>query len=361
LRILQIIDSLRPGGAEKMAINLANSLANRIEFSGLCATREEGLLKSQLSSNTYYLFIKRRSTFDFSAITMLNNYLHFNKIDIIHCHGTSYFLGLILKLLNPRLKLIWHDHLGERANKLKYNFPLLLLFSRLFDGIIAVNKEVLEWIRLNLKSKRSIFIPNFISTKFINELRNRSFDRSGITNIICVANLKKPKNHLNLLKAFKIVVGKSKNIELNLIGKNFHDNYHNELQNYLKFNNLTSNVHLLGERENVSEYLRKADIGVLASDSEGLPMAILEYGIAGLPVISTDVGECQNIIGSNGKIAKVNDPEDLAECILFYINNIKARKLDAFNLSKNITSNYSEESVIQIVLGFYLEVIKENN
>ncbi len=344
-----------------MAINLANSLSNKIEFSGLCVTRKEGLLKSQLSSNTNYLFINKRRTFDFCAINKLHRYIKLNGVDIVHCHGSSYFIGLIIKLINPRLKLIWHDHLGERVNKHKYNFPLLYVFSRFFDGIIVVNKAMLEWVKLNLMCKVHVFIPNFITTKLINETANKKSYKSEITRIICVANLKKPKNHLNLLKAFKIVANKAKNIELNLIGKQFQDQYQYELQNYLKSNKLTSKVHLLGEKEEISQYLSQSDIGILASDSEGLPMSILEYGIAGLAVITTNVGECSAVIGSNGKIVKVNDSEDLAKNILFYLNNMNERKVDAFNLNKNIISFYSEEFVIQNVLSFYSEVINGYN
>ena len=56
MRIIQIIDSLEVGGAEKMAINYANALAQRIEFSGLIATRKEGDLKSQINENVDYFY-----------------------------------------------------------------------------------------------------------------------------------------------------------------------------------------------------------------------------------------------------------------------------------------------------------------
>ena len=67
MRVVQIIDSLEVGGAEKMAINYANALSNRIEFSGLVATRAEGHLKSQLSDSVSYLFLKKTKTVDFPA------------------------------------------------------------------------------------------------------------------------------------------------------------------------------------------------------------------------------------------------------------------------------------------------------
>lgn len=353
MRILQIIDSLRPGGAEKMAINLANSLSKRIEFSGICATRKEGLLKSQITSGAHYFFLEKKSTFDLKAILKLNRYVLKNRIEILHAHGTSYFLGCIIMLLNPKLKLVWHDHLGKRPKNNISNYPLLYICSKFFQGIIVVNNELLKWVSFNLLCKKIVFIPNFIDNEFNDELGSLHENNSKLITLVCVANLKEPKNHLNLLKAFKIVVNEYEDVELKLIGKKYEDNYQMQILDYLKLNKLESRVILLGEQTNISNHLINASIGILASDSEGLSMAILEYGMAGLPVVITDVGECSNIIDSNGRVVKVNDPEDLARNILFYINNEASRKKDAQNFKKLIIENYAEDAVLPEILKFY--------
>jgi len=54
LRILQLIDSLDAGGAERMAVNYANTLVDFIEFSALVTTRKQGALKEQLSHKIKY-------------------------------------------------------------------------------------------------------------------------------------------------------------------------------------------------------------------------------------------------------------------------------------------------------------------
>jgi len=71
MRIVQIIDSLAVGGAEKMAVNYANALSGKIEFSGLVATRAEGTLKNQLHEAVSYLFLNRKKVIDFGAIFKL--------------------------------------------------------------------------------------------------------------------------------------------------------------------------------------------------------------------------------------------------------------------------------------------------
>ena len=74
MRIVQIIDSLEVGGAEKMAINYANALSKRIAFTGLVSTRAEGHLKSQLSDSVSYLFLINKKTLDFSDAFRLKKY-----------------------------------------------------------------------------------------------------------------------------------------------------------------------------------------------------------------------------------------------------------------------------------------------
>ena len=113
MRILQIIDSLEAGGAERMAVNYANALAEKIDFSGLVSTRKEGALLDQINSNVSYMCLNKKGTFDLKALFVLRKFVVENKIEIIHAHSTSFFIAFLLKLLYPSLKLIWHDHYGD--------------------------------------------------------------------------------------------------------------------------------------------------------------------------------------------------------------------------------------------------------
>ena len=63
MRVLQLIDSLEAGGAERMAVSYANSLSKKIAFSGLIATRKEGQLLSQINQNVDYLFLNKKNKF----------------------------------------------------------------------------------------------------------------------------------------------------------------------------------------------------------------------------------------------------------------------------------------------------------
>jgi glycosyltransferase involved in cell wall biosynthesis len=335
-----------------MALNLTNSLVSRIEYSGICVTRKEGLLTNQIKPEAGYVFLERKKVFDLKAILKLHTYIRKKKVEILHAHGTSFFLGCLIKLFNPRLKLVWHDHYGNRAAKKITAFPVLYICSFLFNGIIAVNKDLLNWANTNLLCKNTGYIPNFLANEF--SKKNISHNQENeLQNLVCTANLKIPKNHQNLLKAFKIVLKKYPQCNLYLIGKKYGDKYERQIELFLDKNNLQKKVFLTGEVPNVDQYLRDAKLGILSSDSEGLPMALLEYGIARLPVVCTDVGECAAIIGNYGKIVEVNKPVALAKGILYYLENEEVRKKDAGNFHGVILENFSEDKIIPKILEFY--------
>jgi len=141
MRILQLIDSLEAGGAERMAVNYANALAQQIEFSGLVSTRKEGDLKAQVQTKVSYLFLNKKSTLDIKALCSLRRYVIDNKIDWVQVHSTSFFMAVLLKFSFPSIKLIWHDHYGDSeflSSRSKTIYRLGLPFYR---GVISVNEK----------------------------------------------------------------------------------------------------------------------------------------------------------------------------------------------------------------------------
>lgn len=357
MRVLQCIDSLNPGGAERMAVNIANNLVGKVEYSALCVTRKEGLLLNDISQEVEYFFLNKKSYYDILAIKKLLNFIRLKRINIVHAHGTSFFMGTIQKFLTPNLKLIWHDHLGNRINKGKVNFPMLSVCSFKFDGIISVSSNLLEWNKNNLKAKTNTYIPNFVDNSKIDnksevEVKN---DKNKIV-LVCVANFRVPKNHLNLLKAFKIISGEITSVKLFLVGKDYQDQYSENLKRFITINNLEKKVFLINGTSAVFPWLYKSDIGIISSDVEGLPMALLEYGVAKLPVVSTNVGECPEIIKTTGKIVEPNNPRALADAVLFYIKNESVRRLDAEKFNQVVINEFSEEKVIGRIRHFYSSI-----
>ena len=348
MKVLQFIDTLHPGGAEQIAVTFANALVDEQLGSCLCVTREEGRLKEQLNSDVGYLFLKKKGTFDIMALRRLKRFIRAEKIDIIHAHTTSYFFASLLKLIAPKITLIWHEHQGNRVHSAWHQVLPLLVCSLFFSKIITVNTELKEWCEKTLLTKKVVYLSNFVNLPSPDSLNDLRKDR-----IICVANLKAPKNHLNLLKAFLKVHHKHPLWELQLAGANFEDAYAKELESFCDANALNNVVHFMGGNQNVGSLLQEASIGVLSSNDEGLPMALLEYGAYQLVPVTTQVGDCVKVISTFGKTVPSKDSSALAEAILYYIENKEKRCTDAKKFQEHVKINYAKDSVLPQLIHLY--------
>ncbi len=335
-----------------MAVNIANGLLAYVEGSYLCCTRQEGMLKQQLKLEVGYVFLNKRSTLDPRAILKLRNFIKENKITIVHAHSTSYFLAGLLKLSGGSFKLIWHDHYGESEFLEKREFQVLKKFSRLFSGIISVNTTLKNWAVEKLDCKNVLELKNFIQ-KYENtgpaaiKLKGSSIDFK----IICVANLRPQKDHLNLLRAFELLDPKLA-VSLHLVGEDPETVYSASVLKEVENSPVSHKIHYYGSQPEIIPLLQQADLGVLSSRSEGLALALLEYGIAGLPVVCTNVGQCVGVINNYGKIVEKENPKMLYEGISAYLDDRLKMKEDAKLFQQEVEKKYSEKGMLKKYMNF---------
>src|SRR5690606_38337754 len=105
-------------------------------------TRKQGALKEQLSDKVNYLFLNRKGKIGIGAVLKLREFVKQHKIDVIHAHSTSFFVAVLIKLLYPSVKIVWHDHHGNRAKKKGLTNLALIFFSFFFNGVLTVNQEL---------------------------------------------------------------------------------------------------------------------------------------------------------------------------------------------------------------------------
>lgn len=353
MRVVQIIDSLETGGAEKMAVNYANALAERIEFSGLIATRKEGLLKSQISENVTYFFLGRKRGFDLKAVFKMRNYLKKNKVQIIHAHSSSFFIAILTKLTMPKIEIVWHDHYGI-SQDLELRKNLILKFSSLFfSGIISVNLSLQKWAQSYLNCKKVIYLPNFIQSSNSFSIPFQLKGEEG-KRIICVANLRAQKNHGLLIDGAFQIHQKFPYWTFHLVGKDFHNEYSDKLIHRVKELNLCETVFFYGALENTHNLLKQCQIGVLTSFSEGLPLAVLEYGLAGLPVVATNVGEVSGIIHSTemGFLIESNNLNQFVSSVEKLIQEKMIRQEMGNSLKSFVENNFGEDLILKNYLSW---------
>ena len=353
MRIVQIIDSLEIGGAEKMAVNYANSLSTRIDFSGLVTTRIEGKLKKQISDSVSYLYLNKKSTFDFGAILRLKKYCKENKIDFLQAHSSSYFTAVLLKIIYPKIKIIWHDHngLGDLIS-LKEKLALKIT-SFLFESIIVVNNNLKVWAEGELNCSKVLYLPNFTSFALISAKKTFLYGIEG-KRILCLANLRLQKNHFFLLEVAEKLNETRSDWTFHIVGKDFEDEYSQQIRSKIIEKKLSKNVFIYGSKSDIINILNQSEIAILTSLSEGLPVALIEYGLLKKPVVLTNVGEIPLIIndGINGFIVGIKEVNLYYERLLKLIDDKKLRIQMGNSLYNTIIENHSEERIISKYLNW---------
>lgn len=353
-KILQIVDSLEIGGTERMSVNIYNSLTSNDIQNYLVVSRRVGPIYNFIEEKKNVTFLNKKSVLDFYAFFKLFKLVANYKPSIIHAHQTSIYWAFIIKLIFPRIIIIWHDHWGFSDLLIDSDRKFIKFLSFLINGVVCVNDKIKNWNTRNLKVNKEhiIYIPNFPLVQINQKIEN------DIPVLLCLANIRNQKDHLNLIEACGILKSEDVNFKLLLAGSLEDSVWVAKVKQKVKFLNLNENVDFLGPVINISEILSIADVGVLSSISEGLPVALLEYGLAGLPVVCTDVGQCKKVLadGDFGWLVPPRSPVEFAAAIKQVLSNLQLANEKGFRLKNNINENYGSKGFIKSYLGLVKKI-----
>jgi glycosyltransferase involved in cell wall biosynthesis len=363
--VMQILDTLAVGGAERAAVNLANELPRDKYRSYLCATRSEGPLRGALSQNVGFFALRRKNTIDPGAIRNFVNFVRKEKISILHAHGSSIFFAALAARCSPRPNVIWHAHYGRPALEDRRSLAHRLALRRA-AGVITVNQQLSEWCirRLGVAAEKVSCIPNMVcrsaSTAEAPELPGAAGSR-----IVCVANLREEKDHLTLIRAMALVVQRKPDAHLLLVGAHSDSAYSassayfESVKREVSAASLEGNVSFLGQRLDISAILHGCDVGVLSSKTEGLPVSLLEYGLAGLAVVATNVGECEEVLdrGRAGKVVPSQSPKALGDALLALLESQERRVVLGAAFRERVQQLYSKEAIVTQICRVYEDIL----
>jgi glycosyltransferase involved in cell wall biosynthesis len=150
----------------------------------------------------------------------------------------------------------------------------------------------------------------------VSETPDPSIRKRGFT-FINVARLNWKKNQAGLLRAIALAGRDVPDLELWLVGDGAEMDVLRKLAHELAIEN---RVRFAGERKDVGDWLARADLFVLSSLTEGMPVSLIEALAAGLPFVVTNVGAMPEVaaLSGAGAVVEANRPEALAAAIVKY-------------------------------------------
>lgn len=261
---------------------------------------------------------------------MLRKRITNNEYDILHYH-TSIKLAFLKDLLSIiyirkkfKGKVILHIHYADIDKILFDNFKInkiiIKIMNKYLDKVIFLSEGTRnQFIDNGFIDNKASLIYNFYDVKFKEDdiiQKIKGVNDSSKKNILFLGSISKRKGILDLLKALKQI--QSDRYCLNIAGTITDNDIEEEYRTLIEdlSDNIICHGYIEGDMKN--ELLRNADILVLPSYEEGLPLSILEGMAAGCIVISSDVGAITEVIKHeiNGYIVKKpGDIKDLARLI----------------------------------------------
>lgn len=293
MKILQVIDSLNIGGAEKMCIQLSNLMFRHgHDVAVLYFIQSEQNFISQLNAGIKVKHIPRQlyNPFFYRRIAALCR-----SFDIIHVHLRSsakvmYFASLFLPKKTP---IVFHDHTGSAK-----------LFDETSKGIVmrkAIQKfkyvAVCEDLRKRTVEKYKLppdqtsVISNFVERPPDVKIKVFPFSTDNLS-ILVTGNIKPQKNQLFLIDLAQNLLEKGLDkFKFHLIGKvqdtAYYQNFLIQLENY----NLQAYFSEYNNYNNFSEIGLSINLALMPSLDESGPLVNIEYLLMGLPFLSHKVGD----------------------------------------------------------------------
>lgn len=118
----------------------------------------------------------------------------------------------------------------------------------------------------------------------------------------------------------------------------------------------------LGHTDDMPSLLQQVDLVVLPSYREGTPRILLEAAACGLPIVTTDVPGCREIVvnGVNGLLVPARNGKALAQAIKFMADNPDERRRMGLAGRKKVIEEFDESIVINATMNVYKEAMNES-
>lgn len=268
--------------------------------------------------------------------------------DIVHSHGykTDVLAAIPVGRGEPQRVATCHGWLSNTL-KLKAYERLDRLVLRRFDQVVAVSPQVLAKLELaGIRAERRSLVENGVQTPHVSlGARKRVRDElapRGERLVVRVGRLDYVKGNDTLLRALSLLAAPS--VRLAFVGEGNELGYLTSIANRL---GLADQVAFVGYRTDVPDILSAADLMVISSLSEGLPMVMLEAMALGVPIVSASVGSIPHVLrdGESGWLVPPGDAAALARTIAAVLGNHDVARSRARAAQADYIERYSREAM----------------
>lgn len=366
--ICHLLHGLRVGGAEVLVARLARRLRQRYTFRFVCLD-ELGSLGEELRAEGFPVeVLDRRPGIDWRLPLRLARVLSRGRVEIIHAHQyTPFFYALVARLCYRRPSILFTEHgrwVPDYPRRKRILANRLLLQRR--DRVVGVGADVRRALVVNegIPARRVGVLYNGVD---LAPYREATADRAAVRRelgveesdfvIIQVARLVLIKDHLTAVRAVHLAALREPRVRFVVVGEGPEES---AIRASVDEYGLGQRVRLLGLRADVSRLLRAADVNLLTSINEGIPLTVIEAMAAGLSVVSTAVGGIGEVVldGQTGLLAPAGNAEVLAQHLLRLAGDEDLRERLGQAGRARAFAHFSEDEMLDSYELLYREMLR---
>ena len=366
VRFAHLIESDGPGGAERMLASVASELqAGDRDTVVIAPARGEGWLARELRGTGVQveLFHLDRP-FSPKFARWVAEVFRRHRVALAHSHEFTmavYGAWAARRVGIPHIITMHGSRYYAGRLQRRIAMRLAVQFS---SATVAVSRTLSRHLArdLWLRPSRIVTIPNGVRPSLTagpstlrDELRLQSDDQLTVA----VGNLYPVKGHSVLVDAMALLAPRFPRLHVAIAGRG-------ELAAPLRHRaeelGVSDRVHLLGLRSDIANVLSAADLFVLPSLSEGVPLALLEAMLAGKPVVASAVGEVPTVLdgGRAGALVPASDAAALADALEELLSDpARARSLGAAAQAR-ATAAYTFDVMMSAYRAMYAQALRNH-
>jgi glycosyltransferase involved in cell wall biosynthesis len=347
--IAHVIDSLEVGGAEMVVTALCRlhaAAGHRIEVHCLMTA---GALAGELEQEGVPVHVHGSGRARTAAWRLFRAFRQ-SRPDVVHCHNKSATIraAVAARLTGARAIVSTRHGMASVPFRVRKEWKFWVTAAVLCDRVVAVCDTARRNMTAGMRpvAHKVVTIRNGAHPPSVSA--SRVIRKAGFT-LVSVGRLARVKNFDTLLRAVAVARTAVPDLRLWIVGGGDEGPRLRELCAEL---HLRSVVRFLGECRDVGNWLRAADVFVLSSITEGLPISMLEAMAAGLPAIVTDVGALPELVALSGagKTVPAGNVGSLARAIVEFAN----RRHELAALGERASACYRANFTPDRMAGEYL-------
>lgn len=276
MKVLQVIDKLNVGGAERVFVDMVNILATTGTPAEVLLFDNTGVLTTQLNSSVTVHNLARDNKYSIAKLSQVHKLC--SRFNIVHVHMRHcyFYMRLAQLLFAGKYKLILHDHYGDINIDQQVPFRLKGMFKPKY--YIGVSSTLTGWAKKYLHPKYAFLLRNTIipsvKVQYTQPANNKAF---------VISNIRKTKNI-----GFAVSLAKKMNWELTVYGNKNDVAYYQQLTEQIDGNN---KINIVDGVNDFSGLYNNYALALHCATSETGPLVLLEYMAYGIPFLAYRTGE----------------------------------------------------------------------